>query len=143
MKLLAIALSMLVLLAGCAPAAVAQAPGTAEPRVDWYRATYFRYKSDRLTQARQLVREHFWPVDRVLRPELIVFEFETGGWHQVAYFPLHEGPGEMAGSEKDAQWMTLLSERSGGRERAERLLAEWREMIAESKTELVRRPVLW
>lgn len=78
-----------------------------------------------------------------MRPELIVFDFHTGEWHQVAYFPLEDRPGQLAQPEKGARWMAVLSDQAGGQENAQKLIAEWQEMIAHIELEIVRRPVLW
>lgn len=124
-----------------APCAAAQEMPTAEMRegANYYIVTYTKFKPGMADEARELIYNHFWPVDKTIGREVIPFDNLTGEWDHVVYFPLEDGPGELAWemSPTNEEWMTAFIEQEGGTASAEEIQRRFSELVEESRTELV------
>jgi hypothetical protein len=107
--------------------------------VAWYVASYAKFKAGMADEARKIIYEHPWPVDKEIGREVIAFDHATGDWDHVVYFPMAGGPSDLAFQETalGKRWMETFVRREGGKERAEALQKRFGEMVLNEKTELV------
>ena len=111
--------------------------------VTWYMVSYAKFRFGMADEARRIIYEHFWPVDKEIGREVIPFDHVTGEWDHVVYFPMPGGPGELAFTETalGKRWMETLVRREGGKDKAEALQKRFNEMVLHEKTEIVRRRI--
>lgn len=128
-------------LAQSATLALGQAaqPGTPIEGVTWYTVSYTKFKPGMADEARKIIYEHFWPVDKEIGREVIPFDYVTGEWDHVVYFPMPGGPAELGFRQTalDRRWFETFSRREGGKEKAEALDKRFGDMVLHTKTELV------
>jgi hypothetical protein len=107
--------------------------------VTWYRVEYTKFKPGMAEDARKIIYEHFWPVDREIGREVIPFDHVTGEWDHVVYFPMPGGPAELAFQETPLgkKWNEAFVRREGGREKADALGKRFGEMVLHQKTDIV------
>ena len=112
--------------------------GNAIEGVTWYTVTYTKFKPGMADEARKIIHEHFWPVDKEIGREVIPFDYVTGEWDHVVYFPMPGGPGELAFRETPLgkRWQETFFRREGGKDKAEALNRRFGEMVLDDKTEL-------
>jgi len=106
--------------------------------VTWYTVSYTKFKPGMADQARKIIYEHFWPVDKEIGREVIPFDHVTGEWDHVVYFPMAGGPAELAFQETPLgkRWQETFVRREGGKDKAEALNRRFGEMVLHEKTEL-------
>ena len=116
----------------------AQSPKSIEG-VTWYTVSYTKFKPGMADEARKIIYEHFWPVDKEIGREVIPFDYVTGEWDHVVYFPMPGGPAELAFQETPLgkRWQETFFRREGGKDKAEALDKRFRTMALNEKTELV------
>jgi hypothetical protein len=123
------------------PPALGQAaqPGTPIEGVTWYTVEYAKFKPGMADEARKIIYEHFWPVDKEIGREVIPFDHVTGEWDHVVYFPMPGGPGDLAFRETalGKRWFETFSRREGGKDKAAALDKRFSDMVLQTKTELV------
>ncbi len=132
--------AMLFLALSATPAlGQAAQPGRRIEGVAWYTVSYAKFKPGMAEEARKLIYDHFWPVDKEIGREVIPFDHVTGDWDHVVYFPMPGGPDELAFRETELgrRWFETLARREGGREKAAALDKRFNEMVLHMKTELV------
>ena len=143
MKRTSLLLGLLVSL--CATTAHSQAAPTGKPieHVAWYRVMYVKFKPGMADEARKIIYEHFWPVDREIGREVIPFDPVTGDWDQVVYFPMPGGPSELGvqSTPWDAKWEAAFERREGGKDKADALNRKYGEMVQQTKIEIVMRRI--
>jgi hypothetical protein len=107
--------------------------------VTWYTVSYTKFKPGTADEARKIIYEHFWPVDKEISREVIPFDYVTGEWDHVVYFPMPGGPAELAFQETPLgkRWQETFFRREGGKDKAEALNKRFGEMVLHEKTELV------
>ena len=107
--------------------------------VTWYTVSYTKFKPGMVDEARKIIYEHFWPVDREIGRRVIPFDYVTGEWDHVVYFPMAGGPAELAFEETplDKRWQETFFRREGGKDKADALSKKFGEMVLHQKTELV------
>jgi hypothetical protein len=134
-----------LLLSLSATAAVAQTAqaGRQIDGVAWYVVRYTKFKPGMADEARKLAYDHFWPVDKEIGRDVIPFDYVTGEWDHVVYFPMPDGPGELAFQETalGKKWYDTLVRREGGQAGAQAVMKRFGEMVLHEKTEVVRRRV--
>ena len=64
--------------------------------VTWYSVTYYKFKPGMADNALDLVYKYFVPADKATGRRVIHFDVAIGEWDHIAYFPLDEGPGDLA-----------------------------------------------
>jgi hypothetical protein len=118
-------------------------PGTPIEGVTWYTVSYAKFKPGMADEARKIIYEHFWPVDKEIGREVIPFDHLTGEWDHVVYLPMPGGPSELAFQQTPLgrKWFETFSRREGGREKAEALDKRFSEMVLHTKTEVVMRRI--
>src|SRR5688500_9578383 len=118
--------------------------GTAQAEgVMWYRVSYAKFKPGMAAEARRIIYDHFWAVDKEIGREVIPFDVATGEWDHIVYFPMPGGPGELAFEDTPLgkRWQETLARREGGKDKAEALQKRFGEMILREQTEVVRRRI--
>ena len=132
-----------LLLSLCATTAQSQATLAGKPieRVAWYTVSFMKFKPGMVDEARKIIYEHFWPVDREIGREVIAFDMVTGDWDHVVFFPMPGGPSELGfqSTAWDTKWNEAYIRREGGKEKAEALQKKFGEMVLQSKTDIVMR----
>lgn len=130
-----------IFLALSAPPGLGQAaqPGKSIEGVTWYTVSYTKFRPGMADEARKIIYEHFWPVDKEIGREVIPFDYVTGDWDHVVYIPMVGGPVELASQETPLakKWQETFIRREGGKDKAEALGKRFGEMVLHEKTELV------
>ena len=108
---------------------------------DWYRASFNKFKEGQAGTAREIIYEHFIKADEASGRNPIAFNFVTGEWDHVVFFPLQGGPSDLEWDIRpiDAQWWEALAELEGGIEQAQALVRRFGEMVERTETHIVRR----
>ncbi len=136
-----VAVAVLMALVGWPIVAGAQeAPQPAtHPDVEWYEASYVKFKHEHFYEAERFLFEHWLPVEQAIGRETIIVEHRTGEWDFVIYFPI-EGPGdlEQRTSPTWKRWHEAFVEREG-EERAAEIMTRLDQMVARSENHLVER----
>ena len=134
-----------LLLSASGTTALSQAAPTGKPieHVAWYQVMYVKFKPGMAEEARKIIYEHFWAVDREIGREVIAFDPVTGEWDQVVYFPMPAGPSEVGlqSTPWDAKWNAAFERREGGKEKADALNKRYGEMVQQTKIEIVMRRI--
>lgn len=130
-----------VFLASSAIPSLGQSAQSGKPieGVTWYTVSYTKFKSGMAEEARKIIYEHFWPVDKEIGRQVIPFDYVTGEWDHVVYFRMEGGPGELAFEETPLgkRWQDTFVRREGGKDKADALNKRFGEMVLQDKTELV------
>ncbi len=100
-------------------------------------ALYVKYKPGVADAARQIISEHFWPVDHELHRDMLAFDFYTGEWDRVVYFP-NDIPEQVAWipSPMMAGWIERFYEREGGKQNGQTIWNRYNDMVERCKTEI-------
>jgi hypothetical protein len=88
--------------------------------------------------ALKMIHEHFHKVDKTVGRRVIPFDYQTGEWDHVVYFPFD--PVRWDTIPSWAEWMKALAAQEGGMEQAQKLLQSWLDLIDTSRNEVVRLP---
>lgn len=111
--------------------------------VDWVGAYYMKFKPGMTDQALQIIEDHFVTVDEQMgREGPEAYRFVTGEWDMVVYFPLEEGPGELAWeiSQSGAEWNAVFMEREGGAQQAGQVFQNFSETLERHRYDLAMKP---
>lgn len=106
---------------------------------EWSQAYFVEFKPGMMNEALQIIEDHFMPVNEELgREGPTEYRFMTGEWDMVVFFPMNEGPGEIAWeiSPSDAEWNRVFIEREGGMEQGMQVFEDYGKTVARQKTEL-------
>ena len=114
---------------------------TRGPEVDWYTASFNKFKQGQADAAREIIYGHFIKADEAAGRNPIPFDFLTGEWDHVVYFPQQGGLSDLEWTIRpiDAQWWAALAELEGGIEQAQALVQRFGEMVERSETHIVQR----
>ena len=119
--------------------------------VDWYRANLTKFKPGTADEARQIIYEHFIKADQAVGRNPIPFNFTTGEWDHVVFFPLQGRPADLEWSPTDAvtglidlrpideRWWAALADLEGGVEAARALVERFGELVQRQETHIVQR----
>jgi hypothetical protein len=110
-------------------------------QASWYQAISFKFKTGKAEEALKIIHDHFQKVDKAIGRKVIPFEYLTGEWDHVVYFPLDIAPMETMPS--NTEWMKALAGQEGGLEQAQKLFQTFLDMVATSKTEIAKLPAAW
>lgn len=118
----------------------AQPAGSMEV-VTWYAVSYAKFKPGMADEARRIIYEHFWPVDKEIGREVIPFDHVTGEWDHVVFIPMDGGPADLAFEQTPAgrRWQEAFFRREGGTDKAEALVRRLNDMVLHEKRELVKK----
>jgi hypothetical protein len=103
----------------------------------WYEALYTKFKPSCGLRAIEITHQHFGPVDKKIGRNVLVFDFRTGEWDQIVYFPV-TFTGEGYEWVKEKEWWSTFIEQEGGREQADTLFGEYLDCLAASKRDVGR-----
>jgi hypothetical protein len=103
-----------------------------------YLVAYAKFKPGKAPEALKIIHEHFWPVDRTIGRRAMPFDFSTGEWDHVVYFPYDTA--RMDTIPPAAEWWKALAIQEGGVEQAQRLFQSFLDLQANSKFEIARSP---
>jgi hypothetical protein len=103
-----------------------------------YLVTYVKFKPGTAHEARRIMSEHFWPIDRALHRRLFPFDLQLGDWDYVVYVEFKDAPGQFdwLPSALTTRWLEHFHEREGGRDKAEAIARRYNELVAHCKHEL-------
>jgi hypothetical protein len=104
----------------------------------WYEVMYVKFKPICARRALEIVYGHFARVDQTVGRRVIPFDFSTGEWDHVVFFPIAMTEEGYDTIPPRSDWWSALSDQEGGREQAETLFGEFLDCIAEGKRELAR-----
>ena len=141
MKSFSVIASSLAALILLIPPVLAQELPTAEKRegATYYVVLYTKFKHGKGDEAREIIYEHFWPTDKAIGRDVIPFDTMTGEWDHVVYFPLSDGPAELAWemSPTEEKWTAAFAKQVGGMDKVEEIFQRFSDLVATSKTEIV------
>ncbi len=106
--------------------------------VTYYLVSFQKYKPGRAAEAHDYINNHFVPVDRKVGRKTIEFNFQSGEWDHIAFFPLSEGYGELewTNSPANAKWWAALAEQEGSAEKAQELFRKFLDTMVVYKREI-------
>ena len=110
-------------------------------KVSWYEVSSLKFKSGKTEEALKIIHDHFQKVDKTIGRRVIPFDFQTGEWDHVVYFP--SDPGQMDTIPSRDVWWKAFAEQEGGREKAQELFQRFWDLVANSKSEIARLPAAW
>ncbi len=108
---------------------------------EWFVMVHVQFEAGQAEKALEIVKNKFAPAAKasgVKMPK--VFQCSTGEWDVIYLFHLKDGVSDLEWqiSPIDAKWFAAFVEQEGGMEAAEKVYAEYDELIEDWKTELVR-----
>jgi hypothetical protein len=109
--------------------------------VSWYQVVSFKFKPGKTTEALQIIHEHFHKVERAIGRKIMPFDYTTGEWDHIVYFPLDTARMERIPS--NAEFMKALADQEGGKEQAQKLYQSFFELVAAWKSEIAQLPAAW
>jgi hypothetical protein len=107
----------------------------------WYQVVSFRFKPGKTTEALQIIHEHFHKVEKTIGRKVMPFDYTTGEWDHVVYFPLDTA--KMDTTPSQAEFMKALADQEGGKEQAQKLFQSSFELVVASKSEIAQLPAAW
>jgi hypothetical protein len=110
-------------------------------QASWYEAVSFKFKTGKAEEALKIIHDHFHKVDKAVGRKAIPFDYRTGEWDHVVYFPLDIVRMETIPS--NSEWMKTLASQEGGMEQAQKLFQTFLDMVATTKTEIAQLPAAW
>ncbi len=110
--------------------------------VDWYSTLYIKLKPDKVGRVQEIVYGHLLPAGQAAgnaKPQ--VYEFSTGEWNMVIFFPMPDGPSSLAWERapSDAKFFAALAKQEGSPEKAQALFMEFLGCMQESRQEVARK----
>ena len=114
---------------------------TKRENVIYYNASFTKFKPGRADEGYLMIYEHFVPVDNAIGRKVETFDFQTGEWDHVVFFPLSEGVGEWGWitSPTDSKWWAAFVKREGGADKARAMMRKFNDMVATSKRQMAHR----
>jgi hypothetical protein len=103
----------------------------------WYEGLYTKFKPSCALRALEITHDHFGPVDKKIGRNVLVFDFRTGEWDQIVYFPVIF-TGEGYEWVKEKEWWSTFIEQEGGQDQADAVFGEYLDCLAASKREVGR-----
>lgn len=104
----------------------------------WYEVVYSKFGPTCGRRALQIIHEHFVAVDRTVGRQVIPFDFKTGEWDHVVFFPIALSADGYDTIPPSSEWWAAFHEQEGGREQAEAIFGEFLDCVVESRTEIAR-----
>lgn len=128
---------LLVPMAALAAVAVTS-PAMAAEGEQVYLVMQIKFKPGKAPEALSIIHEHFQSVDKRIGRKVLPFDFTTGEWDHVVYFPYDLARGDTIPSRET--WMKALAAQEGGMEQAQALWQKVLDLMAYSKMEIARLP---
>lgn len=111
-------------------------PASAADGDQAYLVMFVKFKPGKKPDAFKIIREHFVPVDQKIGRRPFGFEFATGEWDQIVYFPYDTA--QMDTIPSRAIWWKALAEQEGGTEQAQKLFQSFLDLYDVSKFEIAK-----
>lgn len=106
----------------------------------WYEIRQVDFKPGKRDAALKIMREQFQPAaESAGLPVARIFEYATGGrWDIQLIFSMPDGPSELEWEihPDDEKWMAALAAHCGGQDKAEAVIASYRDLISSGASEL-------
>jgi hypothetical protein len=102
----------------------------------WFQVFYFKFVPGMKERAIAHIAQHFVPVDMAIGRKVMPFDFATGEWDHVVFFPAAIGPGGIDSVPSWQVWQQELAAREGSDAEAEKAFADFFAMVAEHEVEL-------
>lgn len=122
------------------PSAVQAQDAMQADEVTWARVTMTRFHSGKRDRALEIIKNYFAKADQMsgVNSGVHGIHLDTGQWDVIYVFPMKGGPGDMAkrGTPEDEKWMAEMIKLAGGKEAAEKIIAEFDSLVALSVTEV-------
>ena len=100
-----------------------------------------KFKPGKAPEALAIVRGHVFPGDRTIGRNPIPFDFMTGEWDHVVYFPFDPAKGDTVPGWD--VWMKALAAQEGGMDKALQLFDRFWSLAQDSRTEMATLPAAW
>ena len=109
-----------------------------DDQAQWYVVAYVKFKPGAAHEARQIISEHFSPVDRALNRTALSFDFHVGEWDRVVYFQMNDVASQLAWMPGPmmASWLEHFYRRAGGKDNGDGICKRYNELVERCKTEL-------
>jgi hypothetical protein len=111
------------------------------PNTSWYQVISFRFKPGKTAEALQIIHEHFHKVEKAIGRKVMPFDYTTGEWDHVVYFPLDTAKMDTIPSQ--TEFMKTLADQEGGKEQAQKLFQGFFELVVAWKSEIAQLPAAW
>jgi hypothetical protein len=132
-----IALAALVAIVACSTHTRVRAADTDKV----YLVIAAKFKPGKAPEALNIIHEHFHKVDQTVGRRVIPFDYQTGEWDHVVYFPFDPVRGDTIPS--NSEWMKALAAQEGGMEQAQKLLQSYFDLVETERNEIARLPAAW
>lgn len=120
--------------------ALASAQDTLKKRenVSYYRVLNLDFKPGHNDAAWEILYQKIAPAVRSMDKEFIALDWESGPWDSTVYITLDEGYGtlEYSDSPQGAAFMEALAKQEGGKDAANKVMADWSSHIARDSQDL-------
>jgi len=100
-----------------------------------------KFKPGKAPEATALIRKHFLKVDETIGRKVIPFDYQTGEWDHVVYFPFDPATGETI--PLWGVWMKALAAQEGGMDQAQKLFDRYWELTSVTRAQIARVPAAW
>ena len=118
--------------------------GAESKKVSWYQAWYFKFKPGKADEALKIIQDHFVEVDKKIGRKVIPFNFQSGEWDHVVFFPSVLNPDRIDTIPSEEKWFAALAEQEGGMEKAQELLQRFFGLVVNFKKEIAQTvPAPW
>jgi hypothetical protein len=104
----------------------------------WYEVSYTKFKPTCVRRALQIIHSNFVKVDKTIGRQVIPFDFKTGEWDHVVYFPIAMSEDGYDTIPPRSEWWSAFYEQEGGKEQGDALFGEFLDCIAQSKNEVAK-----
>jgi len=132
-----IGLAALVALVACSTHTPVRAADTDKV----YLVLAVKFKPGKAPEALNIIHEHFHTVDHTVGRRVIPFDYQTGEWDHVVYFPFDPVRGDTIPS--NSEWMKAFATQEGGMEQAQKLYSHFLDLVETSRNEMARLPAAW
>jgi hypothetical protein len=106
--------------------------------VQVYLVEYAKFKPGKAPEALRIIHEHFHRVDAAIGRKVLPFDYVTGEWDHIVYFPYDNA--RMETIPPGSEWMKALAAQEGGMDKAQKLWQQFWSLVANRKTEIARLP---
>ena len=112
------------------------------PNAKFYTAYYIKFKPGKLDEGRKIITDYFEVAGRNSGNHAIAFNYQSGNWHHVVYFPWAAASDlEWKMSPAAERWWAELAKHVGGPQKARELMAKWVDLVADEKWEIALRSI--
>ena len=111
-----------------------------EKRLDakYYLVSYTKFKEGKKQEGMEIIQKYFWKADREIKRKVLPFDFITGEWDHIVFFPLEDGTKELdwITSPVNAEWWKAMVKEIGSEDEVKRIRQQFDNCVMKSKQEL-------